>query len=89
MKHLISILLLLSGALFANNCIEWADASADIILDMSEAQTDEDVILLYSEFTFASQRAIEECSYNEEATIKLENISKDIAKYMKENYNVK
>lgn len=87
MKYLISIILL-SGALFANNCIEWVDTSADIILDMSEAQTDEDVILLYSEFTFASQRAMEECEYNTEATKKLEGISKDIAKYMKENYNV-
>lgn len=87
-KHLL-LTLLLSGALYASECNNLMKLSSDIILDMSEAQTKEELIILYSEFTIISDSARNSCQYeNKENVEEIDNLIFKISKYIKENHNV-
>ena len=107
MKHLLSILLLSGALLANEikyksdeafsidtevyQCNLWIETSGKILLEMSEAENEENnekVINLYSQFTYAADSAIQECMYvDDDTTQLLEEISYDVYLYIEENYN--
>ncbi len=104
MKHLLSIILLsgalfastpkyqsaqiLSLQTEVYDCNLWIETSGKILLDMSESKSNEGLILFYADFTYASERAIEECKYvDEDSTAILEEIAYDLELYMNQIRN--